>query len=338
MIVNILKKLIDKKQLESTEIEKVLAEAMQGENPIQVAAFLVLLEAKGVSADELYSVLNFLEAKGKTLQTSFPVLDIVGTGGDHSNTFNISTGASFLAAACGMKIAKHGNRSVSSNCGSMDVLEALGVELDLDVEDFQRCLEETGLCFMPAPIFHCTWKALKDLRKKLGVRTLLNLVGPLLNPAKAKYQLVGVYKEELLDLVAHALKKQGKHALVVCSHHIDELTPLGKASLRLVDEKGVHIKHIDPLDYGIERCTLKDIQGKDAPYNAKRLIEVFKGKKGPWADTLILNAAAGLWIAKKVPTLQEGVDLAKKQHEQGGAYEKLKQCIDFTKKLKRETV
>ncbi len=331
---NILKKLLTKSKLDSDEIEKALEIAMRGENPIQVAAFLVLLEAKGVTSDELFYVLHFLEGKGKQLKTSFPVLDIVGTGGDNSNTFNISTGSSFLAAACGVKVAKHGNRSVSSNCGSMDVLEALGVELNLRPEDFAKCLEETGICFMPAFVFHSTWQALKDLRKKLGVRTLLNLVGPLLNPAKAKYQLVGVFKEELLGLVAGALQKQGKKAMVVCSNHIDELTPLGPASVRLVDEKGVRTKHIDPLDYGIKRCQLKDIQGKDVIYNAERLKNVLKGEEGPWAETLILNAAAGLWIAKKVPTLQQGVDLARKQHQLGGAYQKLKECINYTKQLK----
>ncbi len=331
---NILKKLIEKKDLHQEEMVHVLDHALKEIDPIQVGAFLVLLEAKGVTPDELFWVLEFIESKCDLLKSSFPVLDIVGTGGDHANTFNISTGSAILTAACGVKVAKHGNRSISSNCGSVDVLEALGIEFDLDRADFITCLEEVGITFMPAALFHSTWRALREIRSKLGVRTLLNLAGPLLNPARAHYQLIGVYKPELLDLVAGALFKQGKVGMVVCSHNIDELTPIGPALIKLVTKKGVQTKHLDPKDLGIKKCTLQDLKGSDAASNAKELKEVLKGKKGAWADTLVLNAGAALFIRGVVGTIQEGVDLARKQLENGSAYQKLEDCIAITRDLK----
>lgn len=332
---NILNKLIEREDLSKKEVDHVLSGALnQKVNPVQVGAFLVLLEAKGVSSNELFWVLEFIGQKCNFLKTSYPVLDIVGTGGDLANTFNISTGSAILTAACGVRVAKHGNRSVSSNCGSIDVLEALGVEFDLEREGFSTCLDEVGLVFMPATKFHSTWKALREVRSSLGIRTLLNLVGPLLNPAEAQYQLVGVYQKQLLDLVSEALYKQKKVGMVVCSNGIDELTPIGPALVKVVGKKGIQTQEIDPLDYGIERCSLMDIQGKDAQSNAEKLKEVFKGKKGPWADTLILNSGCALLIRGHVETMRQGIDRARESLENGLAYKKLELCIQWTQKLK----
>lgn len=331
---NLLKKLVLLKDLNQEEVNLAFTVALQERNPIQVAAFLALLEAKGVTSNELYWALSFIEKKCPFLKPSFPVLDIVGTGGDHANTFNISTGSAFVVSACGVKVAKHGNRSVSSNCGSVDVLEALGIEMDLKPEGYLTCLEEIGLTFMPATRFHSTWQALREIRSKLKIRTLLNLMGPLLNPAKAHYQLVGVYKEELLDLVSGALHKQGKKAMVVCSQNIDELTPLAPALVKIVSESGIKTKKLDPKALGIPKCSLKEIQGKDAAYNAKKLEKVFKGLEGPWADTLILNAGSALYIREVVDSLDEGMTLAQKQLKNGAVFEQLEASRALTKKLK----
>ena len=331
---SILKKLIEGKSLVQEEVDHALNLALSGNHDVQVGALLSLLEAKGVEAKELYWVLEFIEGKCPILKTSTPVLDIVGTGGDHAGTFNVSTGSAILASACGVKVAKHGNRSISSKSGSIDVLEALGVVIELKREDYLTCLDEVGIAFMPATVFHSTWRALREIRSKLKIRTLLNLVGPLLNPARARYQLVGVYKEELLDLVADALFKQKKIAMVVSSHHIDELTPLGPAHVRVVSEKGVKTKKIDPEEFGIKKCTLEGIKGQDAKYNAEHLIETFKGREGPWAETLILNTGCALYVRGAVDTIREGIDLARSQLKAGAAYQKLKEIRELTQKLK----
>jgi anthranilate phosphoribosyltransferase len=333
---NILKKLIERKDLTEREMNLAFDLALEEKNPMQVAAFLALMQAKGISPDELYFALHYLEGKGTFLKPSFPVLDIVGTGGDHANTFNISTGSAFVIASCGVKVAKHGSRSVSSNCGSLDVLEELKIHLDLSDEGYLTCLEEIDLTFIPATRFHSTWKVLKEIRTALKIRTFLNLLGPLLNPTRAHYQIVGVYKEELLDLISKALFKQGKKAMVVCSHGIDELTPLGPSLVKVVSEDGIKTKKIDPEWLGIKKCSLREIQGKDASYNAKKLVEVFQGKEGPWADTLALNAGCALFLRERVATLEEGVHLAQEQLRNGLVYEKLRASQLLTQKLRGE--
>ena len=198
----ILKKLIEKKDLDKNEICKAIDLALKKENPVQIGAFLALMQAKKITPDELVWALGALEAHAHFVDCPYETVDIVGTGGDHANTFNISTGSAILAAACGLKVAKHGNRAATSQCGSADVLEELGIHLEASKEDLFRCLDKAGIGFMFAQTFNPAIRSVKEVRSMLGVRTFFNLMGPLLNPAKAHFMIVGVYDESLLDLIS----------------------------------------------------------------------------------------------------------------------------------------
>lgn len=329
----ILKKLIEKKSLDKEDIFQAMEVTLSGESPAWVGAFLSLMESKKATSSELLWVLEAMRPKSLNIKYSGPLLDIVGTGGDTANTFNISTGSAILSAALGIKIAKHGNRSVSSQCGSADVLEEMGVKLELNQNDIIRCLDEVGIAFMYAPIFHPAMKAVKEIRSQLKIRTLFNFLGPMLNPANASHMIVGVYDENLLDLVGGCFAKMGKKAIVLCSPSVDEVTPASKAQARFITKERVENIEINPTQYGVKKCTLGALEGKDKKYNSKRLLDVLKGEKGPWADTLVLNAAIALFLCKKVKTIEEGVSKAKEAHEKGLGYQKLKAWAELTQKL-----
>lgn len=314
----VLEALIEGRDLAESETSDALKALVAGAEPTQMAAFLVLLRAKGETAEEVAGLAKAMRTLCVPVHTGFDVLDIVGTGGDGIGSVNISTGATVISAAAGAKVAKHGNRSVSSLCGSADVLEALGVAVEIGPDGVRRCIDEAGVGFMYAPRYHPAMKAVVPVRKALRVRTAFNLLGPMLNPADAQYGLVGVYSTSVRHLMADALQRLGvKKALVVHSMGLDELTPMGPADVVEVTQTGKRSYSLEPKDLGIPRCSVEDLAGGDAALNAQILMDVFGGALGPVADALNLNAGVALAAANVASDAREGVAMAQEAQRSG---------------------
>ncbi len=295
--------------LKNSVCQQVLDEMLDPEiNPLQIAAFLVLLRAKQETADELVAIVNALRNKMIVVPTEHAVLDIVGTGGDGLNTINISTGSAILAASCGIKVAKHGNRAVSSLTGSADVLEALGINIHMTPDLIGQSIDKIGIGFCYSPSFHPMTQALRDFRKKLNVPTTFNMLGPLLNPTHAAYIVLGVSNEKLLPIMADVLIQTGcDRSIVVHGMGLDEISCVGRAKVIEINKNQKIEYSIDPLDYGLSRCQISDLRGGDAKLNAQLLLEAFEGNRGPIADTLILNAAVALYIYGLYPSITDAV-------------------------------
>lgn len=312
-----------------------MSSIVEGEiNVAQAAAFMVLLHSKGETPQEIAGLAEAMQTKSVPVHTNCDVLDIVGTGGDGIGSVNISTGACVLAAAAGAHVAKHGNRAVSSSCGAADVLEALGVAVELSPSSVAACIEQTNLGFMYAPYYHPVMKSVKAVRSALQVRTTLNMLGPLLNPAGAAYGLIGVYSPDISMLMAEALQQLGtKKALVVHSQGMDELTPMGSADV--VEATPNHVKRytLEPKDLGINRCQVSDLKGGDAALNAKILRDVFGGQQGAVADALCLNAGVALAACQVADTPQEGIKMAQEVQRSGKAGTTLQKWIDASQQL-----
>ncbi len=300
-------------------------------NPLQIAAFLVLLRKKEETADELSAIVTALRDKMIVVPTDHTVLDIVGTGGDGMNSVNISTGSALLAASCGIKVAKHGNRSVSSQTGSADVLEALGVNIHLSPDKIGQSIDQIGIGFCYSPYFHPMTAALRSLRKELNIPTTFNLIGPLLNPAKAKHIILGVLNERLLPIMADVLN-QTNHGRSVVTHSmgLDEISCVGPTKILEINGKEKREYVITPSDFDLLYCSLSDLQGGDAKMNAKILLETFKGKRGPVADTLILNAAVALYIYGLHSSIDEAVINASEHLYNGSVLTLLNKWIEFS--------
>jgi len=337
-LAGVIEQLCDGKDLTEDQAKATLYDLVQDQasTPEQMAAFIVLLRAKGETPAEIAGLAKAMEAMSVKVETPYDVLDIVGTGGDGIGSVNISTGATVVAAAAGARVAKHGARSVSSLCGSGDVVEAFGVELELGPKGIAQCIEDAGIGFMFAPTFHPAMKVVRPVRKALGVRTAFNMLGPLLNPAHAKYALIGVYSTDISKLMADAAALMGiEKTLVVHSMGLDELTPMGPASIYEASGGAVKSYEIDPLDLGIPRCDVKDLAGGDAALNAAILRDVFGGERNAVADALNLNAGVALAACKCASDVKEGIRMAQEAQRSGKAGETLRKWVEASGEAKR---
>ncbi|MCO5563249.1 hypothetical protein L7F22_016886 [Adiantum nelumboides] len=333
----LLEALISKRDLTEAETEIAMENLLNDGDVAQISAFLVLLRAKGESFEEISGLARAMINRCVPVEGLEDAFDIVGTGGDGANTVNISTAACILSAACGAKAAKQGNRSSSSACGSADVLEAFGVAIDLGSKGVAKCVNEVGVGFMMAPKYHPAMKVVAPVRRALKVKTVFNILGPMLNPARVPHAVVGVYHTNLVKKMAKSLQQFGiKKALVVHSEGLDEMSPIGPGFILEVTAESIQELKLEPLDYQIPRCKLEDLQGGDPQYNARILRDVLGGKKGPIADALILNAAAGLMVSGLVKDMAEGVHLARDAQRSGKGLKVLDAWVSLSQALKKE--
>ena len=319
----ILGQLLAHGHLSVAQMRQMMQNLMRGEaSEVEASAFLIALRMKGETAEEIATAASVLREHMVSWDSGHShVLDTCGTGGDGTGTFNISTATALVVAACGVPVVKHGNRSVSSRSGSADVLVELGVRIEGDAECGRRCLKSTNIAFCFAPLFHPAMRHVAPIRKQLGVPTIFNCLGPLANPAKADYQLLGVGRLKLLDLLAGALVQLGtKHALLVCGEDgLDEVSLSAPTQVRQVRDGQITSWQWTPADFDLEPCTLQDLQA-DSPEESARIIrDVLSGQDGPALRIVLANAAAGLVAANRVETPRQGVDLAREAIRSGKA-------------------
>lgn len=331
-----IEKVVNHYQLSEVEAEEAMGQIMDGEaTSAQIAALLTALRLKGETVEEITGFARAMRSKVRPIRSRFGMLvDTCGTGGDQRFTFNISTTAAFVVAGAGLPVAKHGNRSVSSRCGSADVLEALGVNVGVAPEQVERCLEETGIGFLFAPVFHAAMKYAIGPRREIGIRTVFNLLGPLTNPAGAQVQLLGVYDPLLTGVIACVLRKLGaRRAMVVHgSDGLDEITHTGRTRISELNGDQIKTYYLEPADLGLRQGCLEEILGGDAEENARITREVLDGSPGPCRDVVLMNAAAALLVGGKVDTMRDGVQLASEIIDSGAAMAKLNSLVAFTEK------
>jgi anthranilate phosphoribosyltransferase len=334
MIIAAIGKLVEQQNLTEDEAAQAMGQIMEGgATPAQIAAFLIALRIKGETIEEITGCARVMRQKATPIRAPFPnVIDTCGTGGDGSQTFNISTTAAFVVAGAGVPVAKHGNRAMSSRCGSADLLQALGVAIELSPEMAAKCLAEVGITFLFAPLFHSAMKYAIGPRREIGVRTIFNILGPLTNPAGAKHQLLGVSRQELAEPMARVLGNLGsRRALVVHgADGLDEITTSGETHITALDAGEIASYTIDPEQFGLRRAPLSALAGGEAQHNAEITMAVLQGKQGPQRDVVLLNAAAALAVAGAVPDLQAGLRCAAHAIDAGAALEKLRRLQRFT--------
>lgn len=330
MIQEATKKVVEKKNLTYEEAEQVMNEMMRGEaSQITMAAFLTALRMKGETVEEITAFASSMRKHGTPFPSGQPIIDIVGTGGDEAGSINISTIAGIIVAAAGYKVGKHGNRSVSSKCGAADCLEALGVRIDVEPEKSAQILEESNICFMFAQKYHAAMRFVGPVRKELGLRTVFNILGPLANPAAAKYQLLGVYKEELVEPMAQVLNKLGvKRAMVVYGQDgLDEISLSSPTTCMELREGSFSRYEIIPEQFGMTRCTKEELAGGNPQENARIAKAILQGERGAKADAVILNAGIAIYLMQEGITMQEGIRIARETVDRGKAYEELEKFI-----------
>ena len=329
-----LNKIISKNDLSETEMSQMITEIFSGNiTDAQIGAFMAALATKGETFEELAGAAKAMRKKAIRIQTSAStVVDTCGTGGDGAQTFNISTTTAFVVAGCDVTVAKHGNRSVSSKCGSADLLEALGVKLDTDPEIVEEAVREIGIGFLFAPIFHGAMRYAAKARKEVGLRSIFNMLGPLTNPAAANCQLLGVYASELTEMFAQALRLLGaKRALVVHGHDgLDEISVCAPTRISELQDGLIRTYDITPEQFFGKPAKPEDLTGGDPSENAEITRKILKGEKGPRRDVVVLNASAALMSAGVAADFQEGIRLAEASIDNGSAAKKMEGLIRFT--------
>jgi anthranilate phosphoribosyltransferase len=325
---NIIEKLLNNISLTQEESHNIMLSIMSGEfNDAQISGFLIALRAKGESSSEVAGFAQAMRDKMTKIESVDGAIDMCGTGGDASGTFNISTAASFVVAGAGVPVAKHGNRSMTSKSGSADVLTELGVDITLPPEKVSECIAEIGIGFMFAPSLHPAMKYAMGARVALGTRTVFNILGPLCNPAGVTRQLMGIFDGSLTDKVAKVLQKLGsEHAMIVYGYDgLDEISTTSSTKISHLKNNGeIESMDISPADYGFEKSTLEVLKGGTPDVNAKIISAILDGSdSGMKADIVILNAAAGIFVGGKAEDIQSGVELARESINSGSAKQKL---------------
>ena len=348
MIREAIEKVVKGVNLSEEEMGKAFDEIMSGQAaPSQIAAFIVALRMKGETVEEITGAAKVMREKsvrisvGGTLvgadteeseSCEEAIVDTCGTGGSGLNTFNISTASSFVVAGCGVKVAKHGNRSASSQCGSADVLEALGVKLDIGADLTARCIREIGIGFLYAPLFHSAMKYAVVPRREIGIRTIFNILGPLSNPAGATSQVLGIYDSNLTEVLAKVLKNLGLARAFVAAgmDKLDEITITERTKITELVKGRLKTYYISPEKFGMKRATLDDIKGGSAKENAETIRSILKGERSSRRDVVLLNSSAALIAAFRTKDFRSGIKLAEESIDSGRAREKLEQLIRFS--------
>lgn len=336
MIKKAIYDILNGKNLSLETTREVMYQIMNGEaTNSQIGSFLTAMRFKGETIDEITACAMVMRDKCTKIFPKYDVLDIVGTGGDEASTFNISTISTFIISAGGVKVAKHGNRSVSSKCGSADLLEALGVKIDLTAEESTKILDEIGMCFMFAPTYHTSMKYAAPVRRELGVRTIFNILGPLANPAGANMQLLGVYDENLVEPLASVLANLGvKRAMVVHGHDgLDEITLSATTTICEVADGKLNSFFITPEQLGFKRCDLSELVGGSPAENAQIALNILNGEKGAKRDVVVLNSAFCLYMSYNNITLKDCVRMAEEIIDSKKAKQQLDMLIALSNKV-----
>ncbi|GBU21190.1 anthranilate phosphoribosyltransferase [Fibrobacteres bacterium R8-0-B4] len=334
-----IKQVTSGKSLSVADASEVFASIMEGlATDAQIAALIVALRMKGETPDEITGAAYVMRDKAAHVYTSSSrknLIDTCGTGGDGSNTFNISTAAAFIAAGAGAEVAKHGNRSISSRSGSADVLESLGVNIALTPEQIGVCLKELGIGFLFAPALHAAMKYAGPARKQIGIRTIFNIIGPLANPARTTSQLLGVFAPDLTETMAQALKNMGSDKAFVVHglDPLDEISVCGPTKISEIRGSEIVTYQITPEEFGFKRATMDDIKGGSPEYNAAIINDILDGKKGVQRDVAVLNAGFALCAASVTDTPKEGIAAAEKSIDSGAAREKLEKLRELSNQL-----
>ena len=334
MIREAIAKLAEGKDLSEEESSGAIKEILEGKGTsAQIAAFIMGLRVKGEKIPEILGGAKAIRKMALTLKIKAETaVDTCGTGGDGANTFNISTAAAFVVAGVGVTVAKHGNRAVSSHCGSADILRELGVNIDLSPDKVARCIDEIGIGFLFAPLFHSAMQYAAGPRREIGIRSIFNILGPLTNPAEVKSQVLGVYDKKLTEPLAHVLGQLGaRRSFVVCGlDGLDEITITDATQISEFYNGEVKTYQITPEEFGLKRSSLDELAGGDAFYNKEILIRILKGAKNAKRDIVLINASAALVASEKAKDFKDGILLAEESIDSGKAYKKLESLIEFS--------
>lgn len=334
-----IKKLEAGRDLSSEEAEAAVSKILSTAEDDEIGAFLLALRAKGEKPEEIAGFVRGMRKAANTIRPKVPfrLVDTCGTGGDGLNTINVSTAAAIVTAAAGVPVAKHGNRAVTSMSGSSDVLEALGIKVDMAPEPVKKTIEEVGIGFMFAPVFHPAMKRVAGIRKKLGVRTVFNILGPLTNPAGAKGQIIGVFDKRLCESIACALAELGtEQALVVHGDGMDEISNTGETFVAELKHGKVSTYTLTPESLGMMRAKPEDIVGGSPKENARDLLSIFKGQKGPKRDLIVMNAAAAIYVSGIVGSIKQAITIAEDAIDSGKVMVKFNQFRAFTSGFNRQ--